>query len=428
MTLAQDKQILVVEDEAVVLEILATLLKKAGYSVKTARHGQEALSVLENENIPLVITDLRMPVMDGYELIKALRSFEKPPLVLVATGVSELEQVIKIMREGAYDYFVKPIHEEEFIHRVARAYEVAELRRAHQLLEKERQIRIERQLAFRRDMEKILNLSQNRLRDEIFHHLRTSLTQGGGFGSLLPLLSLLKVQARKEGSYYCIDEKLMQLVSHNAEMAQKAMEVFAKIEEITQKKLDLKPMSFDHFVELIKETLKELQPYEQIKRTPLKLGLPDQATREKVLHIHKEKFQEAFQELCLNAMKFSEEGNAIYIIIQLLAELVDIAILNVPKAQKNQYPGIKPEYQRLIFEPFFRLDNEVDERYHTLDFGLGLTLVEKIIQRHGGTIYVHNVEDHSDLGKGGKIRVSTSIELPLYAKKPIYKAVLSSKK
>jgi K+-sensing histidine kinase KdpD len=70
-------------------------------------------------------------------------------------------------------------------------------------------------------------------------------------------------------------------------------------------------------------------------------------------------------------------------------------ILNVPEVQ-NGILGIPEAYSRVVFEPFFRICRTVQEEYKTLDFGLGLTLVEKVINKHNGKVAVENLKNYLD--------------------------------
>jgi signal transduction histidine kinase len=75
--------------------------------------------------------------------------------------------------------------------------------------------------------------------------------------------------------------------------------------------------------------------------------------------------------------------------------------------------GIPQEYENIIFEPFFRMVNNVYEKYDTIDYGLGLTIVEKIIRKHNGEVSVTNVKDNSDFSRDPVTKVSFTIKIPL---------------
>ena len=89
-----------------------------------------------------------------------------------------------------------------------------------------------------------------------------------------------------------------------------------------------------------------------------------------------------------------------------------ISVINDPQKTSDGVVGIPEEYEKVIFEPFYRLSKLVYERYNTLDFGIGLTFVEKIVTRHGGEIFAENIIDYSDVTKDPQVKVNLMISLP----------------
>lgn len=110
--------ILVVEDDKNLRKLIVTYLKKSNYNTFEAENGQVALDVLDQNYIDLIISDIMMPEMDGYGLIKDLRSsFYDIPIMLI-TAKSEIEDKRTGFLLGADDYMVKPINMEEMILRI----------------------------------------------------------------------------------------------------------------------------------------------------------------------------------------------------------------------------------------------------------------------------------------------------------------------
>ena len=104
--------ILIVEDDQELLEALSDTLKLAGYNVKTAANGEQALVVLEQYEINLVISDIQMPVMDGHKLLKAIKNRFNDTPVMLMTAYGTIQQAVDAMRDGAVDYLVKPFEAE----------------------------------------------------------------------------------------------------------------------------------------------------------------------------------------------------------------------------------------------------------------------------------------------------------------------------
>ena len=110
--------ILVVEDDKNLRKLITTYLQRNKYNTYEATNGEEALNVLDQSYIDLIVSDIMMPKMDGYELIKSLREAKYEVPILIITAKSEIEDKKEGFLLGADDYMVKPIDIEELILRV----------------------------------------------------------------------------------------------------------------------------------------------------------------------------------------------------------------------------------------------------------------------------------------------------------------------
>lgn len=123
--------ILVVEDDEILNKMICAKLKQEQYKVLTAFDGEEAVKIMENEHIDLIISDIMMPNMDGYELTKELRSVNYNMPILMVTAKNQIDDMENGFLVGADDYMIKPINLKEMIIRVK-----ALLRRAQIVNEK----------------------------------------------------------------------------------------------------------------------------------------------------------------------------------------------------------------------------------------------------------------------------------------------------
>lgn len=110
--------VMVVEDDPHARKLICTVLERGGYSALPACDGQEALDLLDTKHVDLMIVDLMMPRMGGYELVKCLRDAGYDLPILIATAREALEDKCQGLRLGADDYMVKPLAEEELLLRV----------------------------------------------------------------------------------------------------------------------------------------------------------------------------------------------------------------------------------------------------------------------------------------------------------------------
>jgi two-component system response regulator FlrC len=112
--------ILVVEDDRPLQDALVTTLATAGFNVLAASDGGEALEVLGDKTVDLIVSDVQMQPVDGRELLRRLRRSSDAPPVLLMTAFGTIDQAVAAMRDGAVDYLVKPFEAEELERRVAR--------------------------------------------------------------------------------------------------------------------------------------------------------------------------------------------------------------------------------------------------------------------------------------------------------------------
>lgn len=111
-------KILVVEDDKNLRKLIVTCLEKASYTVFETHNGEEALDLMDKEYVDLIVTDIMMPEMDGYELIKLLREANYNTPILIITAKEDIEDKRQGFNLGADDYMVKPINIDELILRV----------------------------------------------------------------------------------------------------------------------------------------------------------------------------------------------------------------------------------------------------------------------------------------------------------------------
>jgi DNA-binding NtrC family response regulator len=116
-------KILVVDDDRELADGLVESLSNLGYSAAAAYSGKEGLNKFENKAFQLVVTDLKMPDMDGMELLQAVKARDKQAVVIVITGHGTIESAVKAIKNGAYDFVTKPVKMQELEVIIDRALE-----------------------------------------------------------------------------------------------------------------------------------------------------------------------------------------------------------------------------------------------------------------------------------------------------------------
>lgn len=131
------EKILVVDDEQGLRDVLSIMLKRAGYAVTIAMDGEEAIELLNKEIFDLVITDLKMPKVDGMEVLRAVKSTSPETVVLIITAFASADSAVEAMKQGAYDYLTKPFQVDEVQLIVRNALEKRRLTTENLLLKRE---------------------------------------------------------------------------------------------------------------------------------------------------------------------------------------------------------------------------------------------------------------------------------------------------
>lgn len=128
------RQILLIDDDASLRRVTEFNLQEAGYHVLTASDGATGLTLFKRYRPELVITDVQMPGMNGYEVLAAVLDLEPQTLVIIVTAFSTVAQAVDAMKVGAYDYLAKPYSRDQLSLTVAKAFEYRSLRQENSQL------------------------------------------------------------------------------------------------------------------------------------------------------------------------------------------------------------------------------------------------------------------------------------------------------
>jgi DNA-binding response OmpR family regulator len=408
-----EKLVLIVEDDEPLRMLLKEMLAARGFTAITAANGQEGIDLFNKINCPVIITDLEMPVMSGREFIKRIKAVFEDVIIIVLTIHKKAELIIDIMKMGIYDYIIKPVKGDEIAHKLINAFETAELRRVKRSIEKERIAKLNDQLIWFQFNEKLTKRDYQRFSKSFFKSLHTSFTMGAGMGAVLTLLNLIITSAEKEGDKYLIDSDLFEIVKENMIHADRAIKGFADINKVINEEFSLQTIPLSNLYENIQDIIIDLKSYAEKKNQTILISELKEIYKNISIDINADYIKQSIKELLINAMKFSIEYSDIVVIFETQDESFLLSVINNPVKFKNGIKGIPQGYENIIFEPFYRISKTVSYGYDSLDYGLGLTLVEKIIEKHNGSASAGNFKDFSDLKKEPTDKVRISFNIPL---------------
>ncbi len=128
--------ILIVDDEDSVRESLTSWFIEDGYRVECAENAKKALAILESGNFDIILTDLKMPGMDGLELLQRIKTLNKDSIIIVMTAFSSVDTAVKALKAGAFDYVTKPFDPDDLSHLIRNAAKQISLAHENETLKK----------------------------------------------------------------------------------------------------------------------------------------------------------------------------------------------------------------------------------------------------------------------------------------------------
>jgi signal transduction histidine kinase len=304
------------------------------------------------------------------------------------------------------------VNPEELVFKAGRAMEVFHIRALQNHLHTDSIEESARKADAHAAPQKLSLKNLHRYTKTLLESLQTNFNQGAGIGMLISLVSLLMMQAKKEGSNYVVPAETMDLILQNASMAEKALNRINELHFLQDRDLEVVPFSREQVHKMLQEIIASVEPFGKIKNHRIHLADNDVFFDKGELRLNRSLFSQALQEILINAFKFSLENTDVYVIYGAMDKILSLSILNSPHSKDLRQSGFVNDLNQIIFEPFFREEKAVDERFATLDYGLGLTYAKVIIERHGGTISASSVQDDRI---SPEQLVSIDIELPLIA-------------
>lgn len=195
-------KVIIVDDDPLACRILRRMLGP-GYEVATFGNGEEALAHFTGQGADIIITDLKMPKMDGMELLAKAKAVKPEVIVFVITGFSSIDTAVAAIKMGAYDYIAKPFDPDDVLHRVTRALKEKQLEAKVHLLEHEKELEQNRYctLTNHPKMLKVLDVVKKVARTD-----STILIQGEtGVGKELVARMIHQLSPRRENAFVAIN-------------------------------------------------------------------------------------------------------------------------------------------------------------------------------------------------------------------------------
>lgn len=365
---SQEFTILIVDDLVENLTLLSELVEKLGYQNTFAKNGKQAIENVKKYKPDLILLDLMMPVMNGLECCKKLKSepeYKDIPIIFI-TASKEEKYLTKAFELGASDYVTKPFQESEIRARIAHQLTICQ--QAKEIKKKNFE----------------LELANKKLSDfnhMICHDLRNPLSNIKGFTRLLEYKSMHKLDAG--------EQKFLEYINRSTNKISDLIDGLILLSEI--KIVNWQVCEWVNLSEMVREILSEFQEENSQRQSEFILQ-PDL-----VAYGNKKLLKIACQNLLSNAWKYSSQKNKTLVKFAavtkeiLIKEKVQVPLdilNNLPQNQtiyfiQDNGAGFDASYAMLIFEIFQRLHTK-EEFQGT---GVGLAIVKNVIEIHGGKIW-----------------------------------------
>jgi signal transduction histidine kinase len=402
-----DVRVLIVDDFPENLLALEAILNGTGYAVVRANSGREALKALLAQDFALILMDVAMPDLNGYEtaeLIRARARCRLTPIIFLTANNKADAQVFKGYSVGAVDYLFKPFAPEVLLSKVAVFVELYTnretlkkqadaLQRANLEMEQRVQERtseldasnraLQAEAAERRraederarllESEKAARLeaeTMNRMKDEFLgtlsHELRTPLN------AILGWTHLLEIGKRDEAAI----TRATRVIKNNAQAQAQLVADILDVSRIISGKLQI----FIGVVDLrsvIESTLETLQPAASAKNITIETVWAEKHT----LFADQDRLQQVMWNLLSNAIKFTPVGGRVRVETSVTLQEVRVVV-----ADNGQ--GIEPDFLPHVFDRFTQADSSFARSHGGL--GLGMAIVRHLLELHGGRVTVES--------------------------------------
>ncbi len=364
-------RVLIVDDDTTLLTALtgALALRMPEIDVETCQSGQAALEMVTKTEYDAVISDIKMPGMDGLTLLTKIRSIQPELPTLLITGHGQHDLAVQALRGGAFDFIQKPVERDYFVASLARAIRVRKLDR--QIQQQQRELtnhadRLELAVESRTEQLRELNRRKDAFVATLSHELRNPLA------CILTAAEFLLLSEDEES----------QSTGENCRII---MQQAGHMRRLLDDLLDLSRINCDKII--LRKTRVSLQgiidtsvvstlPLMRERRHELHIRVAP-AVEDCMLNVDATRVEQVVVNLLNNAAKYSDPGCQVELIVD--QEGTDIVI-----AVKDEGIGIPNHVLSRVFEPFVQAEDSGQRTEGGL--GIGLALVRQLVALHGGSV------------------------------------------
>lgn len=365
--------VLVVDDEPKICQLLEQILTARQCSVRTAQDGLEGLAQFQQRPADVVITDLKMPKLSGFELIRELKHLDPLINIIVITAYPSIQGAVEAMQEGACDFITKP-------------FDIAQIQAI--LYRCQQRVSLTRQL--RASGEGMLKLEELNRRLAELNDLKSQFLAAISHEINTPLCLM------GEWIYLLSDGTLGNLTGDQQHAMDVLINAYQRLHRLLRQLIDLMHgheivlrRQMTNIQELVQQALAVVMPKAALRGITITCQLPDAPL---TLEADRERCMAAFEYLLDNAVKFNHEQGRVEVEVVGSPDAVHILI-------RDTGIGIPPGELDKVFAAFYQVDRRLNRAYEGA--GIGLTLAKRYVELHSGSLQLQ-----SEVGKGTTVAVA----------------------
>jgi len=379
--------ILVIDDEKIILDLTAIILKNRGYNVYSAADARTGLDLIENLRPEIVMLDYMMPGMDGLTALKEIRQLFPDTYVIMFTGKGSEELAVEMMKAGASDYILKPFNNKDLIERIDNVLKIRKVELTNRDLLREREMLLAEIAAWNRELE-----ARVEEKTEALQKAQTEIVQAEKLATLGYLSAGMAHEIRNPLNSIALFIQLLKSGMEDPEKIEyidKSIKEIDRIDGILRKLLDaakrpkfeIGEVRIDGIIDATLEIFKPQTEHHKIKVVRDYRRIPPAIQADPL------ELEQVFTNLFMNAIHEMPSQGTLTVQLDHDASAITIRVADTGK-------GIPGENLASIFDPFFTTKSS--------GVGMGLAVVLRIVKTYYGKI---EVEKSDNTGTTFRIRI-----------------------